>query len=80
METQLELDRYEWKLPMPETCEERVYYCILENEEITRHEVAEKTGLTLNNVCGRVYELLDKGLITAYRAEGEKRERLVLRK
>lgn len=80
MERQLSLSKYEWSLPQPRTCEEAVYYAIWHNEEITRHEVAALTGLTLNNVCGRVYELIDKGLVCAYKAEGERRERLVIRK
>jgi len=77
---QLQLNRYTWKLPTPRTSKERVYYTIWHNEEITRHDVAEITGLTLNNVCGRVFELIDEGVITGYKADGERRERLVIRK
>jgi len=76
---QTRLNQFEWSLPQPQTCEEAVYYAVWHNEEITRNQVAQITGLPLSNVCGRVHELMDKGLITAYRAEGERRERLVIR-
>lgn len=55
------------KIPIQGTCQDRVWQWIRQNEPCTRQMVAEGTGLPINNVCGRVYELLDMGLIEAYK-------------
>lgn len=41
----------------------------LEGGEFTRSELAEKIGMRLSSVCGRVFELLDMG----YLVEGARR-------
>jgi DNA-binding MarR family transcriptional regulator len=78
--TQTQLNGYViiHKLPIQGSCQDLVYNFIKENEETTRQDIAEQTGLQINNVCGRVFELMDMGLIEAYKVEGERRERLVL--
>ena len=37
---------------------------------ISRQDIADHTGFTINNVCGRVKELLDYGLIVEDRERG----------
>lgn len=59
-----------WQMPRPTTAKERVYYCIMNNEEITRQEIARKTGLKECTVCARVSELLGEGVIEGYKVPG----------
>lgn len=40
------------------------------NELISRQDISEHTGYTINNVCGRVAELLEYGLIIEDRESG----------
>lgn len=69
LKSQMTLNQY-----LSETCQQRVFRCIKANEPVSRQEVARLTGLSINNVCGRVYELIDMGDVEAYRLEGERRE------
>lgn len=40
-----------------------VFTDLLENGPATRHQIAARSGLTLQCVCGRVGELLDRGMV-----------------
>lgn len=68
---QLTLSNYTWQLPTPKTAKEKVYYCILQNEEITRQEIAMLTGLKECTVCARVSELFGEDVIEGYKVPGE---------
>jgi len=44
-------------------CQALVYNHIFMTKQATRENISDETGLSLNNVCGRVGELKDKGLL-----------------
>jgi len=47
-----------------------VYRCIESNQGITRQQIAEFLGWTINRVTGRVTELIDLGLVSDSKEKG----------